>query len=446
MWQPRSSTCPGRGYSLIELLVVLGIIALIGLTAVPNIFNRNDRLLLDSAANQIRQVVIKARTDSLAPGKAETPGAAQVYQVAFGSFATDAVNNTVTGGVQTNRVSLQRGQAQCDSGDLLGGFTSIRELTLPRGIYISRFYPTNQRATDSQSEAVIRFSVGQVGFVCGELSDPVFRSTSLYDANWSGKSGTQATTARYMLIELSSQRVAEHRYVLVDRLSGEVSVARSNPQSYFNPVVDVLPPRWNDVDQNNFLLSVSCGASESDVTITFPRAKDRVTEENVVDPNLFVVYDISWNPAALVAPLAFNYFHPLTEDTVRYSFTTDLISIANQPSSITIQVVAKDSSGLRQPDDDPPAGPAGQLEDQPRLKTFTTTDVSCGTRSSDKNDEDPPKEAAQTDPEGSSQACNPVLWNTPLSPIKRLSGLLIPKALAIISTDLCEGTVTSPDL
>ncbi|MEK7535128.1 MAG: type II secretion system protein, partial [Patescibacteria group bacterium] len=306
------------GYSLIELMVVIAVITIIGLTSIPNIFNRNDRLLLDTSANQLRQVIIEASTRALAPDKNDSSGSPQVFQVSFGKFTAAATAGVANGEVTTNTVALERGLVQCDSGDLQGGFTTLRNITLPRGIYISSFYPSNQNPAQNPNDdrAVIRFAVGDNGFSCGSYANPVYKSGQLFLANWSGiDKSSNATVARYLVVALASGKVGDKRYVTLDRVTRQVAITRSNPQSYFTPVVDTFVPKWNDVEPNNFTMSVACGTSESDITITYPRAKDRVNNPAVVDPNLFVAYNINWKVGSVDQPLAIGYFYDLGSDT-----------------------------------------------------------------------------------------------------------------------------------
>lgn len=394
-----------RGYSLVELLVVIGVITVVGIASVPNIFGRNDRQSLDSSAEQLRQIIIDARTRSQAPDKSDSAGAPQVFQVSLGKFTQAAKEGTATvfGSVTTNTVSLERGLVQCDSGDLQGGFTTLRSLSLPRGIYVSSFYPSNQTADDDR--AVIRFTVGEEGFKCGSYKSPIYKSNR-FILDWKGEhlDGNE-TVARYSVVALGSQKVGDKRYVTVDRVTREVAVSRSNPQSYFTPVTDKLAPKWDDVDPINFSMSVACGSSRSDIVISFTRAKDRVSKKDIVDENLFVAYDINWDLGRGSQPLAINYFFNLTEPTVRYQFSTDGFTNANQPRPVTVTLTAVDALGQKQPSTD-------NSEPDPLLKQrFKAFSPSCGFVISDPR-EDLPGPILDTDTFGGSEACNPIIGIT----------------------------------
>ncbi|MDP3992895.1 MAG: hypothetical protein Q8Q05_01635 [bacterium] len=423
------------GYSLVELLVVISVITVIGITSIPNFFNRNDRLLLDSSASQIRQVIIEAQTRSQAPDKNDSSGAPQVFQVSFGKFTQGATTGTANGEVTTNSVALERGLVQCDSGDLQGGFTTLRNITLPRGIYVSAFYPSNQAVDEDQ--AVIRFAVGDSGFSCGSYDNPAFKSGQLFLANWSGKDKNNAgTAARYLVVTLGSQKVGDKRYVTLDRVTQQVAISRSNPQSYFTPVTDSLTPQWNDVLPDSFQISVACGTSQSDITISYPRAKDRVNDPSVVDPNLFVAYNIDWKVgAATPQPLAISYFYDLGLDTVRFQFSTDSFTVANQPKTVTVTVAALDArgspSGLQPAYDAGAVNPANLLNQ--RQKDFV---LSCGSIISDPPSDVLPPPVEQTDPGGNSQACNPIVAYQPRG-LARIFGWTIGRAQATIIIDLC---------
>src|SRR3989344_2435309 len=255
------------GYSLVELMVVITVITIVGITSIPNLLNRNDRYLLDSSANQLRQVIIEASTRAQAPDKNDSSGSPQVFQVSFGKFTSAAVGGVAKGEVTTNSIALERGLVQCDSGDLQGGFTTLRSFTLPRGIFVSSFYPSNQNPAlySTDDRAVICFSVGEGAFSCGSFSNPVYKSGQLFLGSWYGKSSETGTRviARYLVVALGSKKVGDMRYVTLDRVTHQVAISRSNPQSYFTPVTDSLVPQWNDdypnthaLDQSKFTLSV----------------------------------------------------------------------------------------------------------------------------------------------------------------------------------------------
>ena len=421
-------------------MVVIAVITVIGLTSIPNLFNRNDRLLLDSSANQLRQVIIEAATRAKAPDKNDSAGSPQVFQVSFGKFTSAATSGVANGEVTTNSITLERGLVQCDTGDLQGGFTTLRSFTLPRGIYVSSFYPSNQNPPQNSNDdrAVIRFAVGENSFSCGSYSNPVYKSGQLFLANWSGISGdNSATVARYLVIALGSKKVGDKRYVTLDRVTHQVAVTRSNPQSYFTPVVDRFVPKWNDVDLNKFSMSVACGSSESEITISFPRAKDRVNQPTEVDANLFVAYNIFWKVGSINQPLAISYFSDLALDTVRYQFTTDSFTVANQPKTVTVTATALDNLGLIQPS----VNPDDDLNDpllKPRSKDFI---LSCGSVISDPEPDPVPGPGLQDDPPGSSNACNPIIPITKFKKglVERIAGALLGNTQAAVSP--CVGEV-----
>ncbi len=365
------------GYSLIELMVVLGLIILIGMLGIPNIANSNDKTKLDQSAQRIKQMIIDARTRSLAPTKNDGSKIAQVYQVSFGdlSGASSSMGGQWLGTANTNDVALEAGLAQCDSADLQGGFTQVRDLALPRGIYISKFYPAFHSPSDTDTKAIIRFSVGKVGFDCGRYSSPITNSVN-YDNAWTGLTlSSTSTIARYLLIELSVRKSSEKRYIAVDRMTSEVSVSRTNPQDYFTSISDVWAPKWSEDNPpllNDFTLSISCSQNNSTVTLTYPRANDRSTSATVVDPNLPVYYDMSWDIGdGVMRPIATSYYYDINQSRVVYRFTTTSISVGSQPRSIRVLVAASDQNGLYQPQTLNPTDLTLQWLD----KTFTW---SCG--------------------------------------------------------------------
>lgn len=339
------------GYSLIELAVVLGVIALLGAASLPT-FNNNSRGLLDATANQIKQALVDARVRSLAPNKNDGPQTAQVYQVLFTNLPGLPLvedTNTAPGDVNTNTITLQRGLATCGENATQGGFTTVRSFKTPRGIYVASFYPYNQDPTDSG--ALVRFTVGQLGFDCGSNLNPSISSTSFgSNAPWTG---TDSSRARYLVMELATSRGTEKRYISVDRLTSEVTVSRVNPQQTFQPLTDVLSPRWHNTAAPPTQLTFTCDSSgQTQASISFYRAKDRYNSSDItaVDGTRLVYYDISWQlGAGGYQPLAVKYFYDLTQDIVRYEFTTTAVSVSNQPATIDLRVVASDELGRLQP-------------------------------------------------------------------------------------------------
>jgi prepilin-type N-terminal cleavage/methylation domain-containing protein len=396
-----------RGYSLIELLVVLAVIVLISLASLPNIFGRNDRLSLETSANRIRQLLIDAKTRSLAPTGREEGALGQIFQVSIGDFQSGGQSNyTAAGTSKTTSLVLERGSSRCDPSDDQGGFTQIRDLKLPRNIYISSFFPAKPSATDTK--AVIRFAVGKVGFNCGFATDPSVDSTNFNDFAWIGKAAAtpNQARARYLVITVSAQKLSEKRYVVIDRQTSEITVTRDDPQAYFVPLSDALVPKWQNVDPANFNLSLSCGNGQpSQMVLTFPRAEDRVTDANQTDPNLAVFYDISWNingeqqnGQPVYRPLAIRYYYDVRSgfETVRYEFETTAVSVAHQKFNVIVNVAASDQGGLIQ--NPYQAGAPDEIERQ-RQKTFL---LDCG-NGAVKTDDDTTKE--QADPDIINESC-----------------------------------------
>lgn len=416
-------------------------ITVVGLTSIPNIFNRNDRLSLNTSASQIRQFIIDARTRSLAPDKNDLSGSTQQYQVVFGTFAngSDPLTVSAIGGATTTSVTLERGLAQCDTDDVQGGFSTLRSYTLPRGIYISSFYPSNQPVEEDQT--AIRFTVGKEGFVCGGYDKLNFNSGVISQSGWTGKNKADVnTTARYTSIVLSSQKIAEKRYIYLDRFTGEVAISRADTQSYFTPKTDSLPPIWKntvvDTFPNDMKLSVDCGTTTSDIVITFNRANDRVNDGPADgDENLYVAYDINWDTGIGSRPLELNYFYNLSDDLVQYSFTTDSFTYSNQPHTVTVSVIAED--GIQTPQ---AAFDSSSPNDRTkgREKAFNP---SCGNVIGEEKTDPPGDVPADIDPGGGSQACNPIVAQNPVG-VKRIYTWLVGRAKAeyVPIEDLCGET------
>lgn len=333
-----------HGYTLVELLVVMGLIVFLTTLAIPNLIGGDDRYVLNNQAEQLKQLLEEAKTRSLAPTSNDA-GGLQVYQVTLSRFTgSDLSKLSAQGNNATKDIKLQSGIAGCATKTLQGSLQTIKSLKLGRGVYISSFFPA--KLTSSDLTAAVQFSVGQVGFRCGAGTQPGIQSADFADPNWQGTAGAATAQARYLVIELSSSRVGSKAYVVVDRLNAEIKVVRANPQSYFTPTNDTFSPQWNAPTSAS--VSVSCQAQQSIVTLTFSRAKDRYDATNT-DASRLTFYDILWRLGGVsttndYTTLVSKYFYDLTQDTVQYSFLTSQLNYTSQPDQLTFRVWAFDGT------------------------------------------------------------------------------------------------------
>ncbi len=339
---------PGKrpGYTLVELLVVLFITVLLTGMGIPNLYAGDSRYLLNNEAQKIKQFLDDARIRSQAPTKNDGQGA-QVYQISLGPFPTSATpTSTAVGASSTNQIIMERGVASCASRQVKGSLTPIKSLQLSRGIYIDQFFPANFSPTDTQ--AVIRFAVGESGFRCGASKKPTIDSKNYLDPYWTG---TNKAQARFAVIKLVSKSVGRAAYVSVDRLTGEVEIRSANPQSYFSAALDQFSPKWRPVPPAaSPVMSAVCGSDSSTMSLSFARADDRYDANNV-DKDRVVFYDIYAKKGAVVnaigeyQPLFSKYFYDLTADQVIFKFRTDLITLTEQPEEFSFRLWAFDSVG-----------------------------------------------------------------------------------------------------
>lgn len=363
-----------RSYSLVELIVVIALIVLIGALAAPNLFSGNDRFILLNQANRIKAMIDTARTSSLAPSKSD-PSGQPSYQVVFSSFPKDQATQIAQGSQRTNTITLQRSHSLC-ADKTVATPSSIQEtLRLPRGVYVSAFYPA--RIANGATQAIIAYNFGKLGFRCGAVTaenpNDLTDSADFTDAAWEGDATSQA---RYLWLEISSVKVGDKAYVVADRLNNQVFVSRTNPQSFFVSRVDTLTPCWVTSTENlsscgipgtEASLSARCGLADSEVTVSFSRALDRYHDNSTpanplddrVDPSRLIYYDISFKPGAPSAnpndysPIAVNYFFSLNQSMVSASFRTASIVRGFFPSQVSFKIWAHDSLDNRQTGADP---------------------------------------------------------------------------------------------
>lgn len=330
---------------------MLLIIAILTSMSVPGLLNSDERYYLNSEASKLRQMLITARTYSLAPAKAASGSAAQMYQVALGQFANDPLINLskITGDMYTNQVALQKGPASCSENLNSGATSTIRSYQMHRGIYVSSFYPMDYLTPDAT--AVVRFTIGRTGFICGESSRASIDSLDFHDTHWQSASQA-ALQSRYLVIELSAQKIKSQTYVILDRLNSEITVSRFNPLRNFASLDDTFSPKWSDETTS---LAVTCQPNSSDLTLKFSRALDRYSADQT-EGTRPVFYDIAWklgDPSPDTTEymmLSSSYFYDLAIGEVEFTFSSQAINDINQPNTISFRIWATDSLGNYQKD------------------------------------------------------------------------------------------------
>jgi len=335
------------GYTLVELLVVLLIIATLTSMSVPGLLNSDERYYLNAEASRLRQMLITARTYSLAPARSASGSTAQMYQVALGRFTNTPLENRskITGDIYTNQVALQKGPAACSENLANGATTTIKSYSMRRGIYVSSFYPMDYLTTNAT--AVVRFTIGRAGFTCGESSRASIDSLDFQDTHWQ-KANSSSLQSRYLVIGLSAQKLRSQVYVVLDRLNSEITVSRFNPLGNFASLDDTFSPRWRSTSSAS--LAVDCAPDSSSLTIKFARADDRY-EVDQVDPNRPVFYDIAWklgDPSADPTEymmLASSYFYDLSVSPVVFTFTSQAVTKNSQATAISFRIWATDTLG-----------------------------------------------------------------------------------------------------
>lgn len=367
-----------RGYSLIELGVVLGVIAFIALTTLPTLNATSDSQALQTGATTISRLLLDAKTRSLAPSEVTTSASPAAYQVVFGPFENAAASRTLTGDISVSTIELKSGSAVCEGAGSMSGVKLLRSEKLPRNTYIEKVYPSN--ATVGGSSATIQFTVGKLGFQCGDVNRPEIESTSYVSGFWEGKNTSAEPSAdvissRYAVITLASTKSAARRYVYIDRQNSEIFVSKEDPQEFFTALGDNLAPQWSDTGEGSFLFSVSCGAATSRVNISFVRAVDYIGENDgdaVESVNAPVYYDISVGGQVV----ATSYYQAVSgeNDVIYYSYDSSQFGTGNFSENVEVIVTAKDSDGNFQEE-------LGNAADQKRTKTFSTNCGNTSTRS-----------------------------------------------------------------
>ena len=366
------STPSKRAYSLIELMVVLAIITVLSLIGLPNLFSQDDRYILNNTTEKVRQILADAQIRSLAPTKNDSQGT-QVYQVDFSSFkydagADDIVSDTAytsANGYGTRNVTVSRGLAECSDGETRMGSseTVMRNYKMPKSVYVESFYPDIM--TQSATTSSVRFYVGRIGYKCGAGDNVSVDSADYYsDSRWkSSSSDGTVTYAKYMVITIASTKISEKRYIVIDRLSSQITVTKEDPQAYISPIEDRLAPKWRDLSAvgEQMYVNVQCLSDNSgaQINVNFARANDWVGSD-YADPASFedktrlVFYDIFINtdsansfPESSNKIVVLKYFYPLIPDNnyVNFSFMTDAISISSQPEAFRVVIKTFDEAG-----------------------------------------------------------------------------------------------------
>ncbi len=364
------------GYSLIELLVVMGILVMLGTTSLPNLYGRSDREDLEQSARELRQLLLDARIRSLAPSKNDSPGQAQFFQVTFGPLSSEGQGSYIGAGNESvSTFTLEKGLTNCNDSESAAG-VPVKSLKMPRNVHVSTYFPTQYQQTGL---ATIRFNAGITGFQCGLISNKrlidayeVTPSLTLRDDYWVGvgPGGTQVRLAN-LYVELKSKSSGESRFVTMNRFTTNISVTKIKPDQTFQPLGDNQAPMWYDRWKDTVPLTPATGPAiwdpnpppdptitvsnctdrESTVEISFTRAVDLFNGQ--FDQNRAVYYDIDWAlpvaavepPAGSYQPLAIGYSEDPKRKVVKYRFNTMQVSNSVQPPKLWFKILTSDFGG-----------------------------------------------------------------------------------------------------
>jgi len=348
-----------KAYSLVELLVVMGIIAVIGLLSIPNFYGFDDKYMLDKTANEVKQMIIEAKSKAEAPQKSYTDKA-QFFQIQVSGLQQTGIE---TGDVPRNRtlfnsiyegqtVSMVSGITECSTA-CKSSFNSPVEKVfhLPKNIYIRSFYPVKTPSDyDGSKPVAIRFTIGQPGYRVGNIDNPETSSIDLVKPlgtlnDWEASTGAARFQTSNMYIELRSTKYRDiPKYVLVNRFMSQVSVKDSKPESTLDPVADSTPPIWGGAYLwSNPSVTLSCDTNKSTVSIVFPRAIDSA-KANSPDATLPIYYTIKWSfydDNGHWVPIIQKAFLG-KENAVPYSFTTNDVSYMSPRSFIKFSITPYD--------------------------------------------------------------------------------------------------------
>ncbi len=219
------------GYTLVEMMVVVGIIALLTVIAMPELKGVKRRTALQDTAEQLRQAILEARSMAIAPkGSFQNPKPYNIFEVRMNKDIstwknTNKGDNFTSGrdpsGTDEYPVAIRAATTPCDDPNTVMNPEDIKVLAFPEDITISNFSPANPPPEPADISA-IQFPLASFSLKCG------------YNANtpdaspfWEGGGSVfQITLQDTRIAQMKESGQSEFMYVNVDKYSGQVWVSR----------------------------------------------------------------------------------------------------------------------------------------------------------------------------------------------------------------------------
>ncbi|MDO8513801.1 MAG: prepilin-type N-terminal cleavage/methylation domain-containing protein [bacterium] len=243
-----------KGYTLIELIVVIGVIVILTALAMPQVNGIQERSSLTTAAETIRQAVIEARTDAIAPR------GGNVGRSNFTAFEIKFINGitkkneqvkTTSGSnavVTNSPVEIQGIVTACDNRSNQLSSTLIKSIDFSDGIMIDGFspekllesikagteelIPVDGDTSKKITRTGVRFTLANFDITCGGTKSVDSQNAELWDSTKQENTfRVKLKNIRYEKIKNTTSSDTEFMYVNINKYSGQVWISREASES-----------------------------------------------------------------------------------------------------------------------------------------------------------------------------------------------------------------------
>lgn len=205
-----------KGYTLIEMVVVVGIIVMLTVLAMPQVNGIEEESNLAAAADTVRQAIIDARNRSMAPKSGDDEAKYSTYKLVFTSgISGETVLNS------TNYWPIQLYGITTDCEQVESKPEPIKKVDLPEGITIDSFSPSDMQepiGTTDKYIASVSYTLDNFNVTCSNMDTDAdeWDDSQVFQIKLKNKKYDQLKKSS------SGSTQPEFMYINVNKYSGQV--------------------------------------------------------------------------------------------------------------------------------------------------------------------------------------------------------------------------------